>query len=234
MSPKPVALHQKIRLDIAGRIRAGALKPGDKIPYEYELTQTYGCARMTVNKALSALAGEGLIERRKKAGSFVKPQRLDSTILTIPDIESEVTGRGEAYRFQLLSAESGAAVSDEEKALSGAGAVLRLKGVHICAGRPLAVEARLINLGAVPSAIMVDFNRQSPGHWLLQAVPWTRAESQISAQAADSATAKLLEREKGAACLVVSRRTWREGEPITSVRQVFDGDSYRLVAAFDH
>jgi len=31
----------------------------------------YGCARATVNKAVSALAAAGLIERHRRAGSFV-------------------------------------------------------------------------------------------------------------------------------------------------------------------
>ena len=196
--------------------------------------QTYGCARMTVNTALSALSQEGLIERRKRAGSFVRAPRLDVAVLDIPDIESEVTRRGETYRFHILSRSVHASATPEEIELAPGGNVLALRGLHLAGGRPLALEERLISLSAVPSAAEVDFDRQSPGHWLLGAVPWTRAENQINAEIADAATQKATGWAKGAACLVVTRRTWRANTQVTTVRQVFDGEAYRLTARFDH
>ena len=234
MSTKPPALHQRIRRDIGDRIRSGALRPGDRIANEHELMAHYGCARMTVNKALSALSEEGLIERRRRAGTFVRAQRLDVAVLDIPDIESEIKQRGDAYQFRVLSRSVRKAGDVTEVELAGDGQVLVVKGLHLVAGQPLALEDRLISLSAVPEAAGVDFDRQSPGHWLLEAVPWTRAENQISAELADAATAKLTGWKKGTACLVVTRRTWRADERITVVRQVFDGGAYRLTARFDH
>ena len=87
-------LHQKIRDDIENQIRSGSLKPGDRIPFEHELMAQYGVSRMTVNKALTPLDEAGLIERRKRAGTFVRLPRLDSTVLDIPDIQHEITARG--------------------------------------------------------------------------------------------------------------------------------------------
>ena len=54
-------------------------------------------SRMTVNKALTPLDEGGLIERRKRAGTFVRLPRLDSTVLDIPDIQHEITARGAAW-----------------------------------------------------------------------------------------------------------------------------------------
>ena len=61
-------LHSRIRSDFEERIMSGALKPGDRIPFEHELMAEYGCSRMTVNKAMSSLADAGLIHRRRRAG----------------------------------------------------------------------------------------------------------------------------------------------------------------------
>lgn len=65
----------------------------------------YGCSRMTVNKVLGLLADAGMIERRRRTGSFVARQHphLEQVALSIPDIEVEMTTRGHAYRFSLLS-----------------------------------------------------------------------------------------------------------------------------------
>jgi GntR family histidine utilization transcriptional repressor len=228
-------LHQQIRNDIEAQIRSGGLKPGQRIPFEHELMAQYGVSRMTVNKALTPLDEGGLIERRKRAGTFVRLPRLDSTVLDIPDIQIEIETRGEAYHFEVLSYAIRIAASDEELELAGEdGQVLKIEGLHFASDKPLALERRLINLSAVPQAEGVDFSRQSPGHWLLGAVPWTHVENQISATTAEAQTARHLRLDAGAACLVVDRRTWRDKDRVTTVRQVFDGASYRLIARFDH
>ena len=67
---KGVSLYQRILSDIRGRILSGEWQPGHRIPFEHELSAEYGCSRMTVNKAMSELARTGLIERRRRSGSF--------------------------------------------------------------------------------------------------------------------------------------------------------------------
>lgn len=218
-------LHRRISRELEDRIRSGDLRPGQRIPTEHELMQTYDCARMTVNKALSQLVSDGLIERRKRAGSFVRLPRLDAPVLEIPDIEVEVTARGDRYCFELLNAQT-----RNDSDLNGP--TLSLTGIHFAQDRALAYEERRISLTVVPEAATADFTVQSPGHWLLQAVPWTRVEHMVSALAAPASIAARLGVERGAACLVVERRTWKDDAVVTIVRQVFDGTAYRLTASF--
>ena len=61
-----------------------------------------------------------------------------------------------------------------------------------------------------------------------------QAEAARLAAPAEAPIARHLHIDTGAACLVVERRTWRGPERITTVRQVFDGSAYRLIASFDH
>lgn len=225
-------LHQRIRTEIEDQILSGAWPPGHRVPFEHELMATYGCARMTVSKALSALAQDGLIERRRRAGSFVARPKVHSAVLDIPDLRSEVTRRGQAYAFRLISVRRRPAKGPVEVELAGGGALLAVKGLHLAAGRPLAIEDRLISLAVAPQAAEVDFARDPPGAWLLEHVPWTEAEHRISAVGADAASAKLLEIPRGAACLAVDRRTWRGAVHVTQVRQLFPGEAYDLVARF--
>ncbi len=225
-------LHQRIRSEIEGQILSGAWPPGYRIPFEHELMAAHGCSRMTVNKAMTALAEAGLIERRRRAGSFVARPKVHSAVLEIPDLRSEVTGRGQTYAFRLISARRRAAKGAVEVGLAGGKALLDLRGLHLAAGRPLAVEHRLISLAVAPEAAMVDFSQDPPGAWLLEHVPWTEAEHRISAVAADASTAKLLEIPRGAACLAVDRRTWRGATHVTQVRHLFPGEAYDLVARF--
>ncbi|MGC8977265.1 MAG: GntR family transcriptional regulator [Candidatus Ratteibacteria bacterium] len=48
-------------------------KPGEKLPTEEQLVEIYGVNRGTINKVLSFLEHEGLIERKTKIGSIIKP-----------------------------------------------------------------------------------------------------------------------------------------------------------------
>jgi len=99
-----LTLHQRIRRDLEGQILGGHWRPGERIPSEHALMAQYGCSRMTVNKVLSALATSGLIERRRRAGSFVaRPSpHLEQAALDIPDIAAAVSARGHAYALKLL------------------------------------------------------------------------------------------------------------------------------------
>lgn len=234
MSGNEGTLSQRIRGEIEDLIRSGAWTPGRKVPSEAELMARFGCSRMTVNKAMSALADEGLIVRRRRAGSFVARPRVHSTVLDIPDIQAQIVARGEAYRFDLLDRRRRKArtADADETALAAGGALLALRGVHVAGDRPFALEDRLISLAAVPEAADLDFIDESPGAWLLHHVPWTEAENRISAVGADAAVADLLALDAGAALLAVERRTWRAGEPVTWVRQLFPGEAYDLVARF--
>lgn len=234
MKPTAVPLHHRIRADIEEKILSGEWGPGARIPVEHELMARYGCSRMTVSKALSALTSAGLIDRRKRAGSFVASPRAHSMVLDIPDIASEVRDRGATYAFELLSREVRAARADDRQELELAprGQLLSLRGVHHADGRPLALEDRIISLAAVPEAREVDFTVTPPGTWLLHHVPWTEAENRISAVEADAESARLLGLRPRSACLAVDRRTWRGTERVTTVRQLFNGGSYDLIARF--
>lgn len=226
-------LHERIRSDFEGRILGGALAPGDRLPTEQDLMQDYGCSRMTVNKALSALAGAGLIDRRKRAGTFVARPRVHSMVLDVPDIAAQVRERGQDYAFRLLRRRGRPAVADEqERLLAGGGLLMQVDGLHLADGAPLGVEFRLVSAQAVPDIVEADLDTVAPGTWLLQHVPWTEAETRISAVAARGEEAEYLGVATGAACLCVERWTWRGPERITYVRQVFPGEAYDMVARF--
>jgi GntR family histidine utilization transcriptional repressor len=236
-APRPspsVSLHQQILADIESRILSGEWPPGHRIPFEHELTARYQCSRMTVSKALTQLAGAGLIERRRKAGSFVIRPHSQSAVLEIHDVRAEVAALGLPYRFEILSARKRRATR-AVRILLGAAAgdwVLALVCRHDAAQRPFCLEERLISLAAAPEAADEPFAEISPGAWLMGRVPWTRAEHRISAAAARADAARALRIAEGAPCLIVERRTWSGETPVTHVKLTYPGEAHELVARF--
>ena len=226
-------LHQRISAELAAKIRSGEWPPGYRIPFEHELTARYGCARATVSKAVEALAAAGLVDRRRRAGSFVAQPHVEAAVVEIADIQAEVEARGQAYGYELLSRRLRAPRTEgDEGRLKAHGPALQLICRHRANGRPFAVEERVINLAAAPSAETADFVTTPPGAWLLAQVAWSEAEHRIAALGANPLLAGLLAVAPGHACLRLTRWTWRGGEGITAMRQTFPGEAYNLVARF--
>lgn len=224
----------EIQQELEARIKSGAWPPGHRVPSEHELSKTYGCARMTVNKALSALADAGLIARKRRSGTVVARPQSQETVLEIHDIQAEIRRSGKAYRFAILSRRDRPATAEDARRLGVArhAPVTGLAVVHDAAGRPFVLEKRLINLDAVPAARAETFAAAPPGTWLLDRIPWTDAEHAIRAETADAAAAHHLGIAIGEACLVVERRTWAARRPITWVQLVYPGARHALIGRF--
>lgn len=219
---------RRIRDEIAASIQSGEWRPGDRVPTEQELAVRYGCARATVSKALGELAASGLVERRRKAGTFVAHPPVHSAVMTVPDLAELIAARGQTYRWDLASI----AAEDLGDGLCP-GPALRIEGVHMAAGEAFALERRVIALGEVPAAADADFAKEAPGTWLLGHIPWTQARHVIRALTPTRREAALLGIGTGAACLELDRTTWRAGRVVTHVRQLFRGDRFDLVAEFN-
>lgn len=232
MSDDQRSLHRRILDDIGSKIVSGQWPPGTRIPFEHQLTAQYGCSRMTVNKALAELARSGLIERRRRSGSFVSRPRSQAAILEIHDIRAEVEALGLSYGYACLSRSRRKAGKSEELDVDAGTPLLELTCRHRAGQAPFCVEHRLIALDAVPEAADEPFDTTAPGPWLLSHVPWSEAEHTIRAEAATPDQARLLDIDKSAACLVIERRTWSAGKPVTFVRLVYPGSSHALVARF--
>lgn len=225
-----MSLDARIRADIEARIRSGAWPPGHRIPFEHELTATYGCSRATVSKALGALARAGFIDRRKRAGSFVAHPPIHAAMLDVPDLRAVIAARGETYHWALTEQRHGDHADLPE--VGRVGPHLTVTGLHRADGDPFAIERRWIALGATPEAAAQDFTATAPGSWLLAHVPWSDARHRISAIGADADQAAALDLVPGEACLKLERWTWRSGALVTYVRQIFPGGRYDLVAEF--
>lgn len=64
-------LTERVADDIVNRIIGQELKPGDKLPNEFELASRLGVSRSTVREAIKSLVSRRVVEIRRGSGTFV-------------------------------------------------------------------------------------------------------------------------------------------------------------------
>jgi GntR family transcriptional regulator len=64
--------YEQVRTQLAGHIRAGALRPGDKLPVVRALAADLGVATNTIARAYRELETGGLVTTRRRVGTIVQ------------------------------------------------------------------------------------------------------------------------------------------------------------------
>ena len=223
------ASYRTIRDEISRRIASRVWLPGALIPGEEALAGEFGAARATVNRALRELAEQGLVERRRKAGTRVALHPVREARFAIPLVRHEVEAAGKVYGYRFLSSVVVGAKGQVAERLGLAdGARLRhVQALHLAGNAPFQFEDRYIILDTVPAAQDADFSAIGPNEWLVETAPFTHAEFSFFADAAGK-EAQHLGIAPGAPVFVGERITWLAERPITLVRMVHPS-RYRMV-----
>ncbi len=71
-----LAAYKQIQSAVLERIENGHLKPGDSVHSERELAKIHSVSLMTARHALTELERDGIVVRRRGAGTFVAPPKI--------------------------------------------------------------------------------------------------------------------------------------------------------------
>ncbi|WP_083654909.1 histidine utilization repressor [Burkholderia sp. SRS-W-2-2016] len=215
---KAMPAYEQIKRYVLERIGEGVWKPGGLIPSETELVKEFGVARMTVSRALRELTSERVLTRVQGSGTFVAPQRYESTVLEIRNIADEIAARGHRHAARVLTLEP----SDDPDALAAlglaSGPAFHSCIVHSEEGEPIQYEDRYVNPQVFPEYLQQDFSIETPNHYMVRLAPIQRAEFRIYAQKPGAQVRRHLLMEIGEPCLLLWRRTWVGEHVATSVR----------------
>ena len=210
---------ESIRAEVLRRIRAREWPPGGLIPGEEALAEEFGVARATVNRALTALAEAGVIERKKRAGTRVAELPVRRARLEIPVIRLDVLGRGLPYDFKLLADRLAAAPVPMTARLGlPEGMPMRyLETLHLAGGRPFVLETRWLNPSVLPAALP-DFALVSANEWLVTHVSLVSGDIAFTAEPASRREAEVMGVPLATPLLVAERTTQGTAGPVTWVR----------------
>ena len=222
-----------VKSAVLARIRSNQWAPGALLPGEIELAAEFGCSRATVNRAMRELSDEGIIDRRRKAGTRVRMSPVRRVRFEIPLVRAEIEAAGAVYRYALVSRTVVTAPDwlRARIALPPDTRVIHLECMHYADGAPFQFEDRWISLETVPGAEDADFAAINPNEWLVREVPFSTAEIRFSATAADEKLAQFLVVAPGTPIFTADRTTWIADRPVTNTRLYFSS-GYQMVARY--
>lgn len=226
--------YQQLKDLIIGRISSGELQPSDRVPSENELVESMSVSRMTANRALRELNDEGYVDRVAGRGTYVSDYRSQSHLLEVHNIADEIALRGHVHSSQVIRQSLQHTRGEVAKALHVAQGtdVFHLLLVHFENDVPIQLEDRHVLAGFAPDCLEQDFESVTPSAYLTSIAPLQEAEQVVRASLPNGAVKKYLHIDEGEASLVVIRRTWSEGRPVTFGRLHHPGGRYELTGHY--
>lgn len=90
----PVPLYAQLSDIIIDQIKSKMLQPGERIPTERELSETYHVSRITVRRTLSDLVELGYLYKQQGKGTFVHQPKIEDNVLENKSFSSLVLSNG--------------------------------------------------------------------------------------------------------------------------------------------
>lgn len=226
--------YQQLKDFIIEQISSGELQPSDRVPSENELVESKSVSRMTANRALRELNDEGYVDRIAGRGTFVSDYRSRSHLLEVQNIADEIASRGHTHSSSVLRQSLQHARGEIAKALhvEQGTDVFHLLLIHSENKVPIQVEDRYVLASFAPDCLQQDFVSITPSAYLTGIAPLQEAEQAVRASVPNLANRKRLDMSDDEPSLVVIRRTWSEGRPVTFARLHHPGSRYELMGHY--
>jgi len=225
------ALYRQVKDHIIMLINTGELKPKDRVPSESQLVRLFGIARMTAHRALRELADEGYVVRLAGVGTFVADNRPHSDVLKVRNIADEIRTRGHTHTARVIKLEEVKADRRlvDELDLRHGSTVFHSTILHLESDVPIQLEDRYVCPMLAPDYLDIDFTKTTPNAYLTKVAPLHTAEHVVRAVAPTAEIRELLQMGPDEPCLVIRRRTWTEGRPVSLAELSHPGTKYELV-----
>ena len=226
--------YQQLKDLIIERISRGELLPSDRVPSENELVESEKVSRMTANRALRELNNEGYVERVAGRGTFVADYRSRSHLVEVHNIADEIERRGHTHSSQVVRQSRQRARGEVAKALhvEQGTEVFHLLLVHSENGTPIQIEDRHVLTSFAPACLAQDFEAVRPSAYLTGVAPLQEAEQVVRPSMPKAAVRQRLQIDASEPCLVIIRRTWSGGRPVTFARLHHPGSRYELAGHY--
>jgi len=231
--------HQLIEI-IKQNVKEGVWLPGDQIPSEMELCETFGVSRTVVRQALRELKSENLIIKRKGKGTFIaKPKISEGLVQKLTGFYHDMVERGLEPKTKVLYQEIVQAkqkIADFLNVSEGTEVVEieRLRYIH---DEPIQLVTTFIPLDLAPKLANAELSKRSLYEYLETEydIMIYRGKRYIEAVLANQKEADLLEIEKGDPLIMLDSISYsKTGQVIEYYHALHRGDRSRFEVELVH
>ncbi len=228
----PLPLYYQLEEQIKKSIEAEELRPGDALPSERELSESYQISRMTVRQAITNLVNKGYLFREKGKGTFVASQKFEQNLQGLTSFTEDMKARNLVPGSKLLHFEIYPAEEDIKAKLSleDDELIYKIKRLRLANDDPIAVETSYLPVKLVPS-LTPDILAKSLYTFIENELELSIGHAAQTVEAAivtdeDRAHLKI---DKGVPVLLIQRETYLEnGTPLELVRSSYRADKYKF------
>ena len=225
--------YQQLYEILRQKILHGEWKPGDMIPPESELIDTYQVSRNTVRQVLDILVNEGTIYRRRGKGTYIAHPTLEQTTSRIISFTEDMRQRGFHPGTKVLEADLSPAPSDiaQQLKIPPGEELAMIKRLRLADGEPMSIEESFIVHRFCPHILDHNF-AEEPLRQILErdyGVRLVNAKQVIKAVRAAENLTDILKISKDAALLFIERVSFSQlGLPVEFLRIFYRADRYTL------
>ncbi|MCD5325882.1 MULTISPECIES: phosphonate metabolism transcriptional regulator PhnF [Pontibacillus] len=228
----PLPMYYQIEEHIKQQIQKGAFLPGEMIPSERELSETYDVSRMTVRQSITNMVNDGILYREKGRGTFVAEQKIEQTLQGMTSFTEDMKARGLVPSSRLLHFDVVPAQPEmaEKLGLQEEEELFLIQRIRFADGEPMAVETTFIPAKLVPGlskdivqGSLYEYMEAKHGYKI------GRATQVIEATIVDQQEAELLQVPLSSPVLVIERNSFlTDGTPFEVVKSAYRADRYKF------
>ncbi|MFI5838854.1 GntR family transcriptional regulator [Catenuloplanes sp. NPDC051500] len=232
--PDPLYLQVSSRLEQA--VESGLLAPGERLPDEISFAATLGVSRPTMRRAIEELVADGLLTRKRGAGTRVNDIQVRRRV-ALTSLHDDLTAAGRHPSTRVLSFEPAATDRQASRMLGlpDGEHLVHCERLRLADGTPLAI---LRNWLPPRFAALTAADLTTHGLYHLLGTRGGRpavATQRITARAATTAQARLLEIGPGAPLICMQRTAFdAAGSPVEFADNLYRADHYAIDVTVYH
>ena len=227
----PTPLYLQLQRILRDAIDSHIVKADQALPTERDLAEEFEVSRITVRKAIDGLVTDGLVSRRRGAGTFVMAPRVEKSFSKLTSFSEDMISRGRRPHSVWVSKTSGAVTPEEALSLglSPGSVVYRFHRIRFADDLSRALEYSTVPAYCLPSPDAVTLSLyealRATGHLPVRALQRLRAIAFTPEQA------EALAIEPGSPGLFIERRGFlADGRTAEFTQSYYRGDAYDVVA----
>jgi GntR family transcriptional regulator len=230
----PIPFYVQLREILEKYIATGEWHPGDRLPSEQELCDTYDVSRTVVRQTLLEMERNGLIVKRKGKGSFVaKPKIHESLVQKLTGFYQDMVERGLVPVTRVLhhSVEAASPKVAGKLGLTPGTLVYNIERLRFVNDEPIVLVRTFLPQALCPGLADIDLSNRSLYAVLEDefGLVLSHGRRTLEAVVADQREAELLETEEGAPLMFLESVGYlHDGTPVEYFRALHRGDRSRF------